>query len=157
MKIIIALTSHSSDDIEAARKHWLKDLKSSDAKTALCALVAELVFLTNGHYGMEGATAGGESTYGISTLRAKHIKVTKQGVTIGYIGKKGIPQKHKISSDSASNKTVIGLIIGRLEGKDADDAVFAWPGKNPIKHIVLHTYLKGIGFGSIAKVRRLNA
>jgi len=54
-----------------------------------------------------GKTKGKIKTYGATTLETRHIKVTKKGVTIEYVGKKGVMQKKVVKDQYLAAKLKI--------------------------------------------------
>lgn len=140
----IADVGDFSDNIETHRKRWLKDLDSLDSETAMAAMITEIVHLTQARIGGAKNENDGKPTYGITTLRAKHVRVTAQGIAMRYPGKKGTPQHHVIRPDSASNRKIIKLFKGDLEGKTGIEFVFTLDSK-PIRAGIVNKYLRSIG------------
>jgi DNA topoisomerase I len=75
-----------------------KDLSSKDEHTREHALATRLILDTGLRPGSERATGGDVQAYGATTLQASHIVSTTQGVTLEFVGKKGVEQQVPITS-----------------------------------------------------------
>lgn len=133
-----------SDSIEQHRKQWIADLDNLETSKQVIAAIVEAVHLTQARVGGENNMNEGEQTFGISTLRAKHVRVTSQGLEMKYPGKKGTMQHHIIRPNSAVNRKVISIIKNCLKNKVRDDRVFT-AGGVPIKPRDINGYLRSIG------------
>jgi hypothetical protein len=133
-----------SSNIEEHRKTWLRDLGSIEKHTQMIAAIIETIHLTQARIGGEKNENDGVQTFGISTLRCKHIRVTAQGVEMRYPGKKGTLQHHTIKPTTATNRKVMSLLKSYIAGRGKEDRVFVAGGK-PIIPSEVNGYLRRIG------------
>ena len=133
-----------SEGIEKHRKNWLKDLDSLEQETQVIAAIVETIHLTQARVGGEGNENDGVPTYGISTLLAKHMRVTAQGIEMKYPGKKGTMQHHALKPNTQSTRKVIAVLKQCLRNKKPNDRVFTAGGRQ-IKPREINSYLKSIG------------
>jgi hypothetical protein len=137
--------SDFADNLETHRARWLKDMDSTDPLTKLAATFIEVIHQTKGRIGGDKNENDGQPTYGITTIRAKHIKYkANEGLQFDYPGKKGTMQHHLIRNDTPSNKKIIAMFKQLYQGKKPDDYLFALHGKHLVPQ-TLNKYLKSIG------------
>jgi DNA topoisomerase-1 len=83
------------------------------------ATVLRVMLLTGARVG--GGRAGGpglshgEETFGVTTLERRHVKLKGNRVELGFIGKKGVPNKFTVN-----DKALAGSIRSFMGGKDSD-------------------------------------
>lgn len=122
-------TTANSDKIATWIKAWERDLMNKDPMRNVPAAVAMLLYLTSARIGTSKenrSLKGGAHTYGISTLRRQHVKLTSASIILTYVGKKGMNQRHVVKLDDKVTKR-IGVIMGRLlKDKKKDDLVFSF-------------------------------
>lgn len=111
-----------------------------DNVAALAALVMKVISETAGRMGNAGSVEEHE-TFGIHNLQVQHIKKSKAGILLKYIGKKKIPQEH-IVKDPVSIQCISKLI----EGRPKDAYVFSKDGEKPVSPTSIAEYLKSTGF-----------
>ncbi|MDE7346744.1 MAG: hypothetical protein K2N48_08405 [Muribaculaceae bacterium] len=111
-----------------------------DNVAALAALVMKVISETAGRIGNAGSVDEHE-TFGIHNLQVRHIKITKAGASLKYIGKKGVPQEHLVR-DPVSVKCISKLI----EDRGKEDYVFSKDGERPVSPTSIAEYLKSTGF-----------
>ena len=117
---------------------------------ALAALVIRVIDETAGRIGNPGSEQKA-NTFGIHNLKVKHAKKSKGGFLLKYIGKKGIPQSHKVE-DAISVKAITKLIADR----SASQYIFSRDGERPLSPTTVGMYLKGTGFrGSPHRFRKI--
>lgn len=133
-----------SDNLETYRSKWLKDLNSADDAVQMIAAIVEAVHLTQARVGGEKNKNDGIQTFGISTLRARHMRVTTQGLEMRYPGKKGTLQHHIIKPSTPTNRKVIAIFKAALKDKEKGDLIFV-SGGLPIKPREINNYLRSIG------------
>lgn len=140
------------DDLRPTLASDMKPLLNGNLKDvdALAALVVRVIDETAGRIGNPGSERNA-NTFGIHNLQIKHVKKSKSGFTLKYIGKKGIPQEHKVE-DALSVKAITKLI----EGRKGAQYVFSRDGERPLSPTTVGMYLKGTGFsGSPHRFRKI--
>lgn len=148
-------TVTNTDKVDTWVKVWERDLQLKDPMRNVPAAVALLLYLTSGRIGTSKeniSMKGAAQTYGISTLRKNHVKVTSASIILDYNGKKGVHQRHVLKLDTKVNKR-IGVILKRLlEGKKKDDLVFSFTRPNSragaqqeVNPTFFRNYLKSTG------------
>lgn len=113
-------------NMDSYRRKWLALIRKFDSRKKDCvsAVVLELLYQTAGRVGSFNNEHG---TYGINTLRIKHISLTSKGsVVLKYKGKDGVNTKYIIKvSDEPINKVLIPVLKDLVENKvDDDDPIF---------------------------------
>lgn len=135
------------ENIDSYRRKWLRVMKG-DTYDSVPALLCEIAYLVSPRIGTEGnktlVDGKAVSTYGISTIRAKHVKFRGTTCTISYVGKAGEKQQHVIPSDSPTNKIVVNRIRSLVEDKAPTDFVFTDDGNKPVGSRI-NPYLKSLG------------
>lgn len=106
------------------RAKWLKDLKSDDEARYIPATMMEIVYLTAQRIGTPGNKAGGQSTYGLSTLMVGHVKKRGTAVIFDYMGKDGVRQRHMIKPETLESKKIVKVISELMVGKKKKDPLF---------------------------------
>lgn len=140
------------DDLRPTLASDMKPLLNGNLKDvdALAALVVRVIDETAGRIGNPGSERNA-NTFGIHNLQIKHVKKSKSGFTLKYIGKKGVPQEHKVE-DALSVKAITKLI----EGRKGAQYVFSRDGERPLSPTTVGMYLKGTGFsGSPHRFRKI--
>lgn len=119
-------------NIVKARNIWVKGVKAFDASNArsVAALLIELSYQFASRIGSNGNSTNGVPTYGLSTARVRHLKMTPTGFTISYLGKDGVPTSHKYSTKDPLSRHVRVCVEELVEGKGPDDPVFTVTQKN---------------------------
>lgn len=90
-----------SGNIHKLRAQVKKDLKSDDPKVALVSLAVGLIDTSGQRVGSESSASGdlndkGESRYGITTLKTKHITFKGKSAVLKFVGKSGVKHEHEI-------------------------------------------------------------
>lgn len=111
---------------------WQSFLKRGDlSKPCVQATVLELLYQFSGRVGTKGnsTTVNNKnvSTFGISTLQARHFKVAGTKITIVYPGKDGVRQAHLLDASAGpQSKFLVKNIKNMLVGKQPKDPVFQY-------------------------------
>lgn len=120
--------------IEPIRKKWLQSLKKSSLDpTCVASTVLELVYAFSARIGSINNEAGGQSTFGISTLQAKHFTKKGNKYLIKYLGKDAVVQAHLLEPTSLVSKLLIKNLDVLLEGKAKTDRVFQYEYNGRVK------------------------
>ncbi len=120
------------DVMDKIHSTWQPFLKRGDlSKPCVQATVLEMLYQFSGRVGTKGnaTTMNGKnvSTFGISTLQARHFKVAGNKITIVYPGKDGVRQVHLIDAGGGIEaKLLVRNIKHFLEGKQPKDPVFQY-------------------------------
>ncbi len=116
-----------STKIDSIRKKWMNLATnfSVDNASSVAATILEILYEFSARVGSAGNAAGGTSTYGVSTLLAKHATITPDGnITLRYKGKDGVPTVHKITGQTQQGKILLSNLHQLLEGKGPKDRIF---------------------------------
>jgi len=124
--------------LQSMQKKWFNLVRKFNPQDIRCVAAVELEILYefSARVGSMGNAAGGQSTYGISTLQVKHASVDSGGnIVLRYKGKDGVNTVHKILKANANQKYVAAAIIQMLQGKTAKDPLFTYvkPTGRPIR------------------------
>jgi len=91
----------------------------------------DLLYTTGARVGSRTESAskkGAPATYGISTLRIEHVKVTATSIIIAYNGKKGMAQLHNVKIGTDAYLKICAATITMLKkGKKKGDLLFEFP------------------------------
>lgn len=100
-------------------------------KEKVLITILEIILLTGIRCGKEQYAQKENSTYGIISLRKKHIKMKEGKVYLEFTGKKSVEHRHKITDE-----TIIKELeeLSKLEG-NKDDKIFRYKENNEIKNI----------------------
>lgn len=133
------------------RGKWLRDLTmGGESRNRIMAAEVEIMYITGARTGNPGnATidrATGETipTYGITTLKVKHIVPYQGGYRISYDGKKLSASDYMILPKTPTNKRIIKIIDELREGKEGNDPLWTFQGKH-IPTLAVANYFKGLG------------
>lgn len=152
-----------SKNFDRIRTSWkigvLKYDESSPYSTA--AVILELLYQFSARIGSLGNSAGGSATYGLGTLRVKHVTPTPNGFVMRYKGKDGVPAIHKYEGVDPLSKRVVSIVKNLLKGKGPSDLV--WTVKTPagddkfVPPAIVNRVFKTLGSGqaTIHKLRTL--
>ena len=100
--------------IEIINKH--QQLKPLD-KNKVLSTITKIILLTGIRAGKE-FYANKNKTYGITSLRKKHVKLTEPNkITFSFVGKKGIKHKHVIKNQEIYNELYILLDRNKTHDK----------------------------------------
>lgn len=123
-----------AEQVGNARKQWMAWVRKPDTDDPrVCAsVILELLYQFSARIGSKGNAARGESTFGMATLRAKHVfPQGNNGVNLIYKGKDGVRQVHKLQAKSTEAKLLINHIKNAAEGKEPSDFLWTynWNGR----------------------------
>ena len=148
-------TTSNASNVSRWVKAWERDLLNKDPMRHVPATVAMILYLTSARVGTSKETRslkGGAHTYGISTLRKQHVRISPASIILDYVGKKGMHQKHVMKLDNKVNKRIATILKWLLEGKRKDDLVFSF--ERPLSRVgaiqevnpaFFRSYLKSTG------------
>ncbi len=122
-------TTSNAANVSRWVKAWERDLLNKDPMRHVPAAVAMILYLTSARVGTSKESRslkGGAHTYGISTLRKQHVRISAASIILDYVGKKGMHQKHIMKLDNKVNKRIATILKWLLEGKRKDDLVFSF-------------------------------
>ena len=125
--------------IDKIRSQARKDLKSDDPKTKLTALAVLLIDQTYERTGNE-STAAESNRFGVTSWRAKHVKINGNTAIIKYNGKSDVTQEKKVT-DSA----VVAALKAATKGKKGEDRVLCEGDDCTVKGKDVNEYLKPFG------------
>lgn len=115
--------------IEQMQKKWfnlVKKFNPADIRS-VAATVLEILYEFSARVGSLGNAAGGQSTFGVSTLLVKHVSVDSGGnIVLRYKGKDGVNTVHRLMKADPNQKFVIQAIIQMLQGKQPKDRLFTY-------------------------------
>lgn len=112
--------------LDKVKKKWIGYMKLGDTSPAcMMSTMLELLYAFSARIGSMGNAAGGQATYGISTLLVGHIHIKGTGLVIDYQGKDNVRQVHKVLPSSPVAKMLINNIKLYCEGKQRKDFVFS--------------------------------
>lgn len=119
-----------------------KDLKLPEwTKDKVAALALVVIKRTLMRVGNARYTKANKS-YGLTTLKKSHVTLSKEGVTISYVGKKGVPQLHVVNDKKLYNFVAsLSEIPGKNLFQYLDPA--APKGIRKLRGRDVNTYLKG--------------
>lgn len=134
----------SLDVLEDVRQAFSTDVKpilnGKFTTKAIAALVCRVIDETAGRIG-NADSENKMNTYGIHNLRIQHTRKVKNGFILRYVGKKGVPQEHRVE-DAASVMAITKLI----EDRNRTMYVFSKTGEKPVSPNTVAKYLKEVGF-----------
>lgn len=107
-------------ELPKMRKIWLSDLKSNNVAKQQFGAACEIVYHTAMRIGTKGNKTNGTPTYGLLTLKVKHIKCNNSSVKFDYIGKAGIHHVHELKEPAVAK-----VICHLVANKKPDDNVFS--------------------------------
>jgi murein DD-endopeptidase MepM/ murein hydrolase activator NlpD len=117
------------------QKKYRSDLKSDDEKVRALAAVVALLDLTAMRVGNDDSVDE-FGTFGATTLKKKHVKISGNTVKFSFLGKKQVDQKFSFT-DAAVAKVLKDL----LKGKSNEDFVFEYEDGKRIRAKVVNRYL----------------
>lgn len=110
------------DRIPRVRDRVVETIRTGDERERLVGLVVRLIDLTLMRVGSERYAEDNES-FGASTLRCGHASVGSANVTLTFEAKGG-----NECIRTVDDPDIVEFVAGRLDGGDADDALFATSG-----------------------------
>ena len=129
---------------------WQKELLSGKDEKQLLGAILETCWETGGRIGSEKGLTDGKKTYGISSLRAKHITKVGNKLKIKYKGKDGQLQTHFITPTDKHSKKLIEVITNQLKGKKPDDRLW-----DDVNSAMVNRHLRSLGAPAGTTVHKL--
>ena len=126
-----------------------KDTKNKQIAQILKIVINCCFRIGNDKYAKEN------KSYGVSTLKSEHIKISKDNITIDFIGKKGVR-----NTCSIKNKKLSKNLRKKKKTLKKDDRIFSYRKKNKyykIKSTDVNQYLKRFGDFTTKNFRTWNA
>jgi len=117
------------------QKKYREDLKSDDPKQRALATAVAVLDMTAMRVGNDGSVDE-FGTFGATTLKKKHVKVSGSKVTFKFLGKKQVDQQF-----SLSDAVVARSIKELLAGKTGNDFLFEYDDGKRIRAKVVNRYL----------------
>ena len=117
------------------QKRYRADLKSDDTKVRTLAAAVAVIDLTAMRVGNE-ESVDEFGTFGATTLKKKHVKISGNTVKLHFLGKKQVDQKL-----SFTDASVARALKELLEGKSGNDFVFEYDDGKRIRAKVVNRYL----------------
>lgn len=122
----ISALSQYIDSVRGTWLHGLANFKHADPYSSVAVLL-ELAYQFSPRTGTEGTETAGESTFGLSTLRVKHVTLVRgKSVVFKYPGKDGILHANRLVGNDDSSRKVINALEKMLRGKGPEDRVFTY-------------------------------
>lgn len=152
-----------SENINTYLARWVRDLNNADPFVQMAAAICYIIYATGARIGsrqFSAASNSGEQTYGIISLRPRHVRVTASSITFEYVGKKNGAQKHVIKITDVVTRRLAQLLTQLKAGKKKDDLLFSVPAPNgKLQHIIpkrVTDYLHSMGYqGGAHKMRHV--
>jgi hypothetical protein len=147
-----------ADNIESIRTTMIDDsqllLKGEKSTKAILALVGRVLDVTAGRVGNPRSENRETPTYGIHNLQLRHISIKANSVTMKYLGKKEVPQKHLIEDEQ-----IIQAITFLAKGRKPKQYVFSLTGDKPVADKSVNNYLATFGIDNFTahSFRKLKA
>ena len=112
--------------------------KRGESKNKQIAMILKIIMDCNFRIGNDRYTRDNNS-FGVSTLKCKHVKKRKDLVLIDFIGKKGVRNTCVVK-----NKKIRNNLLTQKRNKQSDDRIFIHDGIE-IKSTDVNEYLKRLG------------
>lgn len=113
--------------MESMQKKWFNMVKKFNPQDlrSVCCVVLEILYEFSARVGSAGNAAGGQSTFGVSTLLVKHVTVDGGGnIVLRYKGKDGVNTVHRLMKADPNQKFVIQALLQLIQGKQPRDRLF---------------------------------
>lgn len=113
--------------LQSIRNKWFAQVKKFDDKDprSVAAVILEILYEFSARVGSSGNAADGQDTFGISTLRVKHLFPQSNGdIVIRYLGKDAVKTVHKIMANDPDQKYLVKALNILIKGKKPSDPVF---------------------------------
>jgi murein DD-endopeptidase MepM/ murein hydrolase activator NlpD len=117
------------------QKKYREDLKSDDIKVRALAAVVAILDLTAMRIGNDGSVDE-FGTFGATTLKKKHVKISGNSVKFKFVGKKGVDQDF-----SLKDAGVASVLKELSSGKSGNDFIFEYDDGRRIRAKVVNRYL----------------
>ena len=114
--------SKLQSNLKKVKSEYEKDLSSDDMRDVAIAAVIGIMEESGMRVGNEESAK--EGTYGATTLKVKHVKISGNKIKFDFPGKGAIEQNIEIK-----NSKVVSAIKKLMKGKKSDDFIFEVDGK----------------------------
>lgn len=132
--------------IKGLRVKWGADLTDGTPKIQSLAAMVETAYTTLARVGgVDNKDKDGNTTYGLSTLLVKHLKIDKAGAHFDYAGKKGTAQPATLYPRDPIMRKAIAVHTRLVRGKKPTDHVYTYNGKRLTAQSA-NAYMKTLGF-----------
>jgi hypothetical protein len=130
--------------LESIKKGWRKlyDNPTKIDKATSCLI--ELCYITSSRIGSESGNTAGEKTFGMSSIRVKHVKITSSKAVIKFPGKKGVVQTYEVLTNDRWGKRIVNMLESLSKGKSPSDRVWT-VGTTDIKGGSVNKVLRSLG------------
>lgn len=135
------------DNISRLKNQVRKDLKSTNEKDKLTALIVRIMMITSERIGNEDSATNGR--FGISQLKNNHIYLKDGKIFLVYVGKSGVKHSKCFKDETSYN------IIKNLKGRNKEYLFICTDGFR-IKPDRVNRYLNNFGAKS-KDIRGFNA
>lgn len=129
------------NSIEKLRKQYDKDMSTGDLRTQAEACVVSILDDTAARIGNEESVKEFK-TYGVSTLKVKHLTLKGSKAIFKFVGKDQVKQNIE-----TSNSKTVKVLKELIKGKSGDDFIFEVEGKK-IWDRAINRYLKDFGISA---------
>jgi hypothetical protein len=154
---------NSAKDVKKWLSIWTRDMRSKDPLRYIPATVACIIYETGARVGSSTenrSQKGAEQTFGILSLRRKHVKILATKIVFNYVGKKGMQQLHTIPSTSDNwkqIKTNLQKIVADIQS--TEELLWGYYNsanvKKQISYPIFSSYIKTTGLQKIHSLRNI--
>jgi DNA topoisomerase IB len=147
-----------ADTIDESKRRWTNDILGKNVDDSLCAIMCAMSYESPFRSGnTQSANRKKNKTFGITTLKAKHIKFIdgKDGETwvkVSFKGKGSEPIKKIIK-----NKIVVAKLRSLLKNKEPEDYLFTNKEGKLVDASTLNHYCRKLGIPKYHMFRHLRA
>jgi Eukaryotic DNA topoisomerase I, catalytic core len=146
-------------------KVWERDIKNKSPDVNMPAAAALILYLTGARVGsriVNISKKGAEQTYGVISIRRRHLKLTANKITFEYVGKKGMDQTNTIKVDDIITKRILDILKTLVVGKKPDELVWTYVPKNSASGDEIHMsyslfvkYCASVGLRGVHSLRNI--
>lgn len=147
------------EKINHIRDGWRKMYSNPSMVDKAASILLELCYETSSRIGSEKGNTAGEKTYGMSSIRVKHVVIKDSKVIIKFPGKKGVVQTYTIDKQGVWGTRIYNMLKNLCKNKAKDDRVWTVDGTD-IKGSRINKILRNLGVPEgvgIHKFRTLQA
>lgn len=130
------------ENIDALQQEWQNDFMHGKPNDKILGAILETLYNTQARIGSNSS-----DNYGLTTWAVRHVKQLSNGdLSITYLGKSGMVNKHIIKPDNPIKQALIAYIMKLTKGKQKNDPVWTDKNGNQITAQVVRDYLKELGY-----------
>jgi len=122
------------DNFDIVYKANEANRRSKDLKTRDCADCQKVIVEMGLRPGSNADTKAEKKAYGATTLEGRHVIKTKDGVSLVFVGKKGVEQNHPVT-----DKRLQSMLLSRANRAGKNGKLFS------ISYGQLYSYVKQLG------------